>query len=446
LPPRPHARTMGRMLIALALLAPGDWPQFRGPAGNGVVPAAAIPLTWSETENVAWKVAVPGHGWSQPVVVGDTLYVTTAVGAGSPKPLTHQAGIDAPDTSKDPVPAAEIEWLVCAYDLATGAARWTASAGKGPARFQIHPSNTHASETPAADASGVYAYFGSTGTVAAFDTAGKARWKVELGAFPTQDAFGTGSSPVLFEGKLFVQVFSEERSFLVALDTATGKELWRVERGAGTSWNTPLLWRTKARVELVASGKKHIAGYDPASGKELWTLAGVDTPDSSSPACDAERLYFGFRGARVNGPLYALAAGLSGSLAPAAGASALTGQAWQTPSSAPGMPSPVSASGQLYTLSSGFLSCFDATTGQQRFKERLEGSGIVMASPIAVGDRLVVVGESGKAFVLAAKPTFELLGGGQLDEVIWTTPSVAGDALLLRGVEHLYCLRTRAGG
>lgn len=430
------------MLSALALLLLGDWPQFRGPSGNGVVPDAAIPLHWSEEENVAWKIAVPGHGWSQPIVVGDTLYVTTAVGEGSPKPLTYQAGIDAPDTSKDPVPAAEIEWLVCAYDLATGTPRWTASAGKGPARFQIHPSNTHASETPAADARGVYAYFGSTGTVAAFDPGGKARWKVELGAYPTQDAFGTGSSPVLLDGRLFVQVFSEERSFLVCLDTETGAERWRVERGAGTAWNTPVLWRTKARVELVASGKKHIAGYDPVSGKELWSLAGLDTPDSSSPAWDAERLYFGFRGARVNGPLIALAAGASGALAPAEGAGAIGNEAWQTASSAPGMPSPVSVGGQVYTVSSGFLSCFDAATGTLRFKERLEGTGGGVASPIAVGERLVIVGESGHGLVLAAKPTFEVLGGGQLDEVFWATPAVVDDSLLLRGVEHLYRLRT----
>jgi len=433
------------MLLALVLSVVGDWPQFRGPSGNGVVPAAPIPLTWSDTQNVAWKIEVPGHGWSQPIVLGDTLYLTTAVGAGSPAPLTFQAGVDAPDTSKDPVPAAAIDWRVCAYDLSSGALRWSASACQGPAKFQIHPSNTHASETPAADARGVYAYFGSTGTVAAFDPAGKSRWKVELGAFPTQDAFGTGSSPVLLDGKLYVQVFSETRSFLVCLDAGTGAERWRVERGAGTAWNTPLVWRSKARTELVASGKKHIAGYDPDSGKELWSLTGVDTPDSCSPASDAERLYFGFRGQGVNGPLYALAAGCSGAQAPKPGASALAGQAWQTANSAPGMPSPVSAGGQVYTLSGGFLSCFDAASGAQRFKERLEGMGAIVASPIAVGERLVIVGESGKGLVLAAKPSFEVVGGGEVDDVFWSTPTVAGASLLLRGVEHLYCLRAIGG-
>ncbi|MEQ1893514.1 MAG: PQQ-binding-like beta-propeller repeat protein [Planctomycetota bacterium] len=434
------------LALGLTLLPGGDWPQFRGPRGNGVVPAAPLPRSWSETESVAWKIAIPGHGWSQPIVVGDTLYVTTAVGPGSPRPLTYQAGVDAPDTSKDPVPASEIDWRVIAYDLASGKERWQASAAHGAAKFQIHPSNTHAPETPAADASGVYAYFGSTGTVAAFDTAGKARWKVELGAYPTQDAFGTGSSPVLHGGKLFVQVFSEERSFLVALDTQDGQEAWRVERGVGTAWNTPVLWDTGARIELVASGKKHIAGYDPASGKVLWALAGIDTPDSSSPGWDAERLYFGFRGVGVNGPLYALKAGASGVITPPEGKRALVGEAWQTALSAPGMPSPVSVNGQVFVLAGGFLSCFDAKTGIPRYKERLDGSGVVVASPIAVGDELVIVGESGKGFLVSTGPQFEVKGGGQLDDVLWATPTVAGDALLLRGIEHLYCLRAKGGG
>lgn len=170
---------------------------------------------------------------------------------------------------------------------------------------------------------------------------------------------------------------------------------------------------------------------------------GIDTPDSSSPACDAERLYFGIRSARINGPLYALAAGASGSLAPQEGESALAGQAWQTASSAPGLPSPVSANGQVFTLSGGFLACFDAASGQPRFKERLEGTGVIVASPIVSGAHLVVVGESGKAVVLAARPEFEVLGGGELDDLFWATPAVAGDALLPRGAEHLYCLRAR---
>lgn len=429
--------------LALVLVSGGDWPQFRGPQTNGVVPAAPLPRTWSESENVAWKITVPGHGWSQPVVVGDTLYLTTAVGEGSPRPLTYQAGVDAPDTSKAPVGAQEIDWRVIAYELASGKERWQASVVRGAAKFQIHPSNTHAPETPAADGRGVYAYFGSTGTVVALDTEGKERWRVELGAYSTYESFGTGSSPVLHQGLLFVQVFSEERSFLVALDAESGKERWRVERGLGTAWNTPVLWSTGARIELVASGKKHIAGYEPSSGKELWSLAGLDTPESSSPGWDPERLYFGFRGPGVNGPLYALKAGASGALAPPAGKRTLVGEAWQTALSAPGMPSPVSVNGQVYVLASGFLSCFDAKTGIPRYKERLEGSGVVVASPIAVGDELVIVGESGKGFLVAATPHFELRGGGQLDEVLWATPTVAGGALFLRGIEHLYCLRAK---
>jgi len=416
-----------------------DWSQFRGPRGDGVAAAARVPRAWSEGEHVAWKIAPPGTGWSSPLVMGELVLLTTAVADELGLPLTYQKGVDAPDTSKEPPPDVEIEWRVLAYDLASGALRWSASAGKAKPRFPIHPSNTHASETPAADEHGVYAYFGSTGTVAAFDLAGKPLWRAELGAHPTKDAFGTGTSPVLFERRLFVQVYSEDAGFLVCLDARDGKELWRVTRASGTAWNTPCLWRTAARTELVTAAKKRIASYDPASGKELWHADGLDVPDSSSCTAAGERLYFGFRGQGVNGPLRAWKAGASGDLALKEGTVAC--EAWAASGAAPGMPSPVVANGCVFTLAGGFVQCVDVATGAVKFKERLEGTGVVAASPLAVGDALLVIGETGKAVLVKAAPSFELLGGGQLDDMFWATPAVAGNALLLRDVQHLYCVR-----
>ena len=167
----------------LASSAPGDdWPQFRGAGGAGVGPDAQIPLEWSESSHVAWKVALPGSGWSQPVVVGDLVFVTAAVADGLEHPMGFNAGVADPRTMKagEP-PDVEIDWQVIALDLATGATRWSASAAHGKPRFPIHPSNTYASETPAADANAVYAFFGATGTLAAYDRAGKPLWKKELG-------------------------------------------------------------------------------------------------------------------------------------------------------------------------------------------------------------------------------------------------------------------------
>ena len=229
-----------------------DWPQFRGPHGTGTVPAAKIPLEWSADKNVAWKVAIPGQGWSQPVVFDGKVYVTTAVGEGLEGPMGMKDGIADPRTMKaGTTPDVAIDWRVIALDLTTGKQHWSVSAASGKPKFPIHPSNTWATETPVADASGVVAFFGATGTLAAYDTEGKPRWKTELGAHPTMQGYGTGSSPAILDGRVFVQCFNEDKSFLACFDAKTGKELWRAARDkAGTSWTTPLVWHNAKRKEL----------------------------------------------------------------------------------------------------------------------------------------------------------------------------------------------------
>jgi len=430
--------------------APGgsDWPQFRGPNATGVVPAADIPLEWSEDENVAWKVAVPGQGWSQPVVIGGTVYLTVALGEGLGAPIRFAAGIDDPRSSKpDTAPEVTIEWRVLAFDLSTGKELWSASVCKAKPKYSIHPSNTWASETPAADANGVYAFFGATGTLAAFDTAGKPMWKAELGVHPMMFGYGTASSPALLDGKLFVQSFSEEEGCVHCFDTKSGKELWRVTREAGSSWASPLPWRNRKRTELVVSGFKLITSHDPANGKELWRLSGVFGPMMSSFAADPEHLYVGqaaaFAGGRnmMNPPLYALAPGSEGDLTPAKGDSEVKGQLWVQKMASPAMSSPVVADGLLYIAMENLLTCRDAESGEQLYKERVPELVTIAASPIIVGDKLILVDEEGHAAVVLVGPDFEVVGKGTLEDVFWSTPAVAGNALLLRGVESLYCLR-----
>lgn len=420
-----------------------DWPQFRGPRGTGAVPAANVPLDWSESEHVAWKAEIPGQGWSQPVVVGGTVYVTTAVGQGLEAPMGMQAGVADPRTMKaGSAPDASIDWRVLAFDLASGKETWSASVVSGKPKFPIHPSNTYATETPVADAQGVYAFFGATGTLAAFDPAGKPRWKAELGAHPVAQGFGTASSPAIHAGRVFVQCFNADQAFLVCFEAESGKELWRVQReSAVTSWASPLVWHNQERVELVTSGEKLVTSHDPATGKELWRIAGVYGPGSSSFGADEERLYFGQASPMANPPLYALLAGASGDLSPAAGSSEVKGQAWAQRSASPSMPSPVVVDGLLYIASETLLTCRDASTGEQLYKERVPEMVTIAASPLVIGDKLLLLDEEGRAAFVQVGPEFEIVGRGRLDDLFWSSPAVAGEALLLRGSRRLYCLR-----
>ena len=420
-----------------------DWPQFRGPNGTGAVPAADIPFEWSASKNLAWKVAVPGQGWSQPVVVGDVVYLTTAAGPGLEKPMAMEAGIADPRTATaGGVPDVTIDWRVIALDLATGKERWSQSACTGKPAQPIHPSNTWASETPVADANGVYAFFGATGTLAAFDPAGKPRWKVELGVYPMMQGFGTGSSPAILDGKVFVQCFSEEKAFLACFDAKSGKELWRAAReDPGTSWATPLVWRNQKRTELVASSGMLITSHDPATGKELWRLAGAMGPSMCSFGADAERLYSGQTMSASPAPLYAFSAGGEGDLTPAKGSTEVRSSAWSQRGAAANMASPVAVDGLLFIANNNLLTCRDASTGEQLYKERVEGLVTIAASPIAVGDKVLLLDEEGHAAIVQAGPEFEIIGKGALEDMFWSTPTVAGNALLLRGLGQLYCVR-----
>jgi outer membrane protein assembly factor BamB len=427
--------------LLFALSSGSDWPQFRGPDTTGVIGPAKVPESWSARSNVAWTAKV-GSGWAQPIVVGGTVFVAEARGELE-KPMGMQAGIEDPRTGKPgAVPDLTIDWRLVALDLASGKEKWAKSVVKARPTQPIHPSNTWVSETPAADAHGVYALFGMAGVVVGFDHAGKELWRVELGTYPWMQGYGSGSSPVLHDGKLYVQSFNEAKAFVVCLDTKSGREVWRSEHPKpGTSWATPMLWKTAGRVELVTSAPKLLTGRDLATGKELWHVTGLTGPSFCSFAADEERLYFGQRGPGSNPPFYALAAGLTGDCSPAAGSREPKGQAWLATNAAPNMSSPVSAGGLLYIPQEGLLSCLDAASGEELYRERVPDLGAITASPIVIGERLLLLDEDGHAAWVPLGPDFEPIAAGQLEDLFWSTPVVAGDALLLRGMETVYCIR-----
>lgn len=441
--------TCGLVCTLTLTAAAADWPQFRGPAGTGVAAksdAGELPAEWAADKNLAWKVKLPGAGWSQPIVSGGTVFVTTAVSDPPLAPKNMMAGVMEPQSRGAgkglKAPEVTIEWKLLALDLQTGATKWAKTVVSGAPKFPIHPSNTYATETPATDGKLVYSYFGATGTVAAHDFAGKEVWKAELGVGPTTNGFGTGASPALHDGKLYVQLHFDDAASLVCLSAATGKEIWNVKREKGaTSWASPLVWVNAVRTEVVSCGRGLVTSHDPATGAELWRVGGLDSSFSSSPACTPEMLVFGSSGPGTIAPLYGVKAGAKGDCTLAKGETANETVAWWKKGVGPGMASPIGLGDYVYVLNNAGLTCYDARTGKEVYKERLPKARTVAASPFAADGKLYFLDESGTAVVVKAGPQFEVLGGGKLDDTFWASPTPAGNGLLLRGVEALYYIK-----
>jgi len=469
----PAAQYIGYGLLALGLSAAArgaDWPQFRGPNGCATTAETGLPAEWGADKNVAWKVSVPGYGWSSPIVWGDKVLLTTASADKQTKP---SGGFGGPGGGRGgpggfgrgPRPPEDTyKWEVYCLSAADGTVLWKQTAAERRPALPKNGSNTYATETPATDGERVYAYFGGIGAVFAFDLAGKEVWKADIGAYPVQFGHGTASSPVLAGGRLFLQCDNEEKSFLLALDARTGKELWRAAREERTSWSTPLVWQNKERTEVVCVGSPRVRSYDPATGRQLWELGGLNGQVKASPVASAELLYVGigggpggfgpgrgggpggrggFGGEGGSRPLFAVKAGAASDITLKEGARANDAVAWSLPAAGPSTASPLLYDGYLYVLEErgGLVSCYDAKTGKQAYKERLPGARSFTSSPWAYEGKVFCLDDAGTTHVFQAGPAFKALAKNAIDEMCWSSPAVAGGAVYLRTVDHFYCLR-----
>jgi outer membrane protein assembly factor BamB len=427
------------LLCSVCAAVGGNWAQFRGPNAAATSAEKTLPVEWGADKNLAWKVKVPGYGWSSPIVWGDKVFVTTAV-ADKQKEPTGSARWEPGGLLRGPDSVYRSE--VYCLNAADGKVVWkrTAAANK-PA--PITTSNTYASETPVTDGQRVYAYFGMTG-VYCYDFAGKEQWKKDLGPLNTEAGHGTGASPALDGERLFIQRDNQEKSFLLALDAKTGKELWRVNRAEMTGWSTPLVWKNRVRTEVVCLGSKQVRSYDPATGKLLWQLSGTNGQSFASPIAGEDLLYAGTGGQQGGGrPLFAVKAGASGDITLKPGATSNSGVAWYQSNAGPLISTPLLYQGHLYILEQtlGIVSCYDSRTGKQVYRKRLPQARGFLASPWAYDGKVFCLDESGQTFVLKSGAKFELLGRNKINERCWATPALAGGALFLRTVDHLYCIK-----
>jgi outer membrane protein assembly factor BamB len=427
------------------------WPQFRGPASNGLTTEEKLPTEWSHQKNLLWKSEVPGEGWSSPIVWADRIFITTAieirVSKAKPEPVVEPSSTERSGQGPRLRPSGSIySWRVYCLDKATGKILWNRTAFEGKPTIRTHKSNTYASETPATDGKRVYAYFGMTGLFC-YDFGGKLIWEKDLGSYPMQRNWGTASSPLLYKDRLFLQIDNEEDSFIVALDLKTGDERMRIPRDEASNWSSPIIWKNKERNELVAGGRK-VRSYDPNSGKLLWQLSMGGGRNCASPVGDDERLYVGNgihrRGGPGGGSLFAVKAGASGDITPQEGRSTSTGVLWSQPMAGPPMASPLVYKGFVYILArrKGQVSCYNAETGEPAYRDKqLEGARAFWASPWAYDNKVFCPDDSGTTHLLQTGAELKVLATNKLSDKFWASSAPTGQTIIFRGVDYIYCIK-----
>jgi len=407
------------LLSYLQISAAADWSRFRGPDGMGVSDATGLPVSWSASENIAWKTAMPGPGASSPIIFGDRIYLTCYTGYLIP---------DASGGSLD-----QLKRHLIAVHLIDGRILWNQSVGaKLPEESSIRE-HGYASSTPVADAEGVYVFFGKSG-VFAFDHDGRRLWQADVGS--RTNGWGSAASPVLYKDMVFINASVESQS-LVALDRMTGAEKWRAS-GIREAWNTPLVvTAASGREELIIPVQGSVLAFDPNSGKSLWSCkTGIGwymVP--SVVAADGVVYCLGGRSGTAG---LAVRTGGNGDVT-------ATHRLW-TSQIGSNVSSPVYLDGHLYWAheSSEIAYCIKAATGEVVYEQRLDRAGQFYSSALLADGRLYYVTRGGKTFILAAKPKFERLAMNDLSDrsVFDASPAVAGNHLLIRSNKFLYCVGT----
>jgi outer membrane protein assembly factor BamB len=443
-----------------------SWPQFRGHAGRGISPVDTLPTKWSTTINVAWSVDVAGLGWSSPIVWGDQVIVTSAVGSKGFKQASpgiygndYVAELQKQGNSDDqimeklrardlesPQEAGDLRFMTYSFDVKSGRLRWEREAHHGPPVGGRHRKNTYASETPATDGEQIYALFGNIGLFC-YAMDGTPRWTHRIDPQPRYLDFGTAASPVVHDGRVYFQDDNEVSSYLAALDAKTGALLWKTPRTAGggrplSGWSTPYVWVNSRRTEIVTIGRGLAISYD-LDGKELWRLKGM-TQANPTPTEGDGLLYLatGSQG-ESNRPLFAVRPGASGDISLAEGTSANAFVAWFQPRAAAYTSSPLVFGGRVYAVNdTGVLQVFDATTGKEIYKARVGGIGNTFsASPWAYGGHVFFLSEEGDTFVVQPGDRYDEVARNSLGELALASPAVTRDGLFVRTQSKLYRIR-----
>ncbi|MCD6393553.1 MAG: PQQ-like beta-propeller repeat protein [Planctomycetes bacterium] len=427
-------------VLGAVTLAEANWPCFRG-LSCGVAEDAVLPVSWSATKNVAWKVDIPGRGWSSPVVWGDKVFLTTVASEGAVEDAKKGLYFGG---NREKVSAGSHHWIVYCIDFDSGKILWQKTVHTGKPGRPIHIKNTYASETPVTDGERVYFYFGNVG-VFCFDLAGRELWQKRLDPVKIRYKWGTAASPVLYGDRLFIVNDNDEQSYLLALDKKMGKEIFKINRDEGSNWATPYIWQNSKRTELVTCGTGAIRSYD-LGGKLLWRLQPMSIIVIPTPVEKDDMLYLcsGYVGDRKNRPVYAIRPGASGDITLKEGATSGKYIAWYHKFGGPYNPSPIVYGDYFYVLHDrGTITCYDHRTGKMIYdKQQLaKDARAFTVSPWANDGKLFFLSEDGDTFVVKAGPEFEVLSRNPLNEMCMATPATLRGSAIIRTLTKLYRIK-----
>jgi len=392
-----------------------NWPTWRGPDSTGAARSANPPVKWSETENIKWKVEVPGHGLSTPVIWADKIFFLTAYESGSSGAYKFD--------------------FVC-MDRNTGNIIWQKTAREEIPHEKHHDTGSFSSSSTVTDGKYVWASFGSRG-VYCYDMDGNEVWNKDLGKMRIARGYGEGSSAALAGDALIVVMDHEDASAIYALNKTNGDIIWKKDRDEGSTWATPLPVEVNGKTQIVTNATKLIRSYDLETGDLLWQCSGQTSHVIPSPVT-------GF------GLVYCISGAGGNKLQVIKPSTDKTGDitgtdaiVWEANSDTPYVPSPLFYGDKIYFLSNnnGILSCYQAQDGKPNYvAQKLEGVGGFYASPVGAGNKVYLASQNGMTLVIKHSDTYELLATNKLEDQFDASPAVVGDELFLKGKKYLYCI------
>ncbi len=410
------------------------WAQWRGPTWNGVAPQADPPVTWSATENLRWKTPLEGKGFATPIVWGDRIFLVAALALDKKMAVPDVIPAGTPNINKHPQVKGSWKpqrFMVVCLDRVTGKVRWRRTVHEAMPHQGHHNKGGFASASPVTDGEHLYSYFGSFGLYC-HDFEGKLIWKRDFKHQAMEDSLGEGSSPALFGDTLVLVVDQERQSYVVAIDKRTGKDIWKQNREETSNWSTPRIFTHGGRRQVAVNGQT-VRSYDLATGELLWRCSGHTAGAIPMPAV-GHGLVFTASGWRKD-MLQAITLGQRGDLTDSESV------AWTLRRGVPYVPCPMLWGEEIYLLEDQtFFSCLNVTDGARHYlTPRLPGRLNFRASPVGAADRIYLLSEEGTTVVLQRGPQLKVLAINELDELFRASPAIVGDAIYLRGSDHLYC-------